>query len=374
MERRDKCAGPTKPRIALVTNTCAHYRLPLYQRLARLFNTDFYFTAMEGGRHWSPDHSVDSRDLRAFEPSSSLALAVALLRGRYNCFVVGMVGRVSLLAALLVARIARRPVVLWVGIWEHPRTLFHRLTRPLVRRLYRRADALLVYGSHVTAYVEAESGRCHRVFEAPQAVDNERFRSVQRASRRVADGELVALFVGRLEAEKGLEILLDALALTNHDVSLVIAGSGSLEAALRSQAEAPPLVGRVVFLGYVVQDELPHLYSGVDLLVLPSVATKRVRETWGLVVNEAMNAGLPVVATTAVGAAAGGLVVDRKTGLVVQEGDPSALASALDALAEDRYLRDLFGRNARDRVAAWSHDAAAAGFVAAVEAALSSAS
>ncbi len=83
------------------------------------------------------------------------------------------------------------------------------------------------------------------------------------------------------------------------------------------------------------------------MLVLPSVTTPRFREPWGLVLNEAMAAGTAVVATTAVGAAAGGLVLDGETGLVVPERDHAALAAALDRL---KTLRTRLTRNASKHV------------------------
>ncbi len=80
-------------------------------------------------------------------------------------------------------------------------------------------------------------------------------------------------------------------------------------------------------LGAVDPIELRNVYAACDVLVLPSIATRTFREPWGLVVNEAMNRGLPVIASDAVGAAAGGLVRDEANGLVVAAGDSDALAA-----------------------------------------------
>jgi glycosyltransferase involved in cell wall biosynthesis len=77
------------------------------------------------------------------------------------------------------------------------------------------------------------------------------------------------------------------------------------------------------------------MYAASDVLVLPSIATRTFREPWGLVVNEAMNRGLAVIATDAVGAAAGGLVRDGHNGLIVPAGDSAALAGSLMHLAEN---------------------------------------
>jgi glycosyltransferase involved in cell wall biosynthesis len=108
------------------------------------------------------------------------------------------------------------------------------------------------------------------------------------------------------------------------------------------------------------------LYAACDVLVVPSIPTRTFREPWALVVNEAMNRGVPVIASDAVGAAAGGLVRDRETGLVVRAGDSTALADAIGRLGADPALRARLGRAGADDVRAFSHDAWARGFSAAL--------
>jgi glycosyltransferase involved in cell wall biosynthesis len=105
-------------------------------------------------------------------------------------------------------------------------------------------------------------------------------------------------------------------------------------------------------LGHVPRNELPALYAAADALVLPSIPTATFREPWGLVVNEAMHQGTPVIASDAVGAAAGGLVTDCRTGFVVPAGDASALAARLTALAGSPGLRERLGQAGRAAVAA----------------------
>ena len=96
--------------------------------------------------------------------------------------------------------------------------------------------------------------------------------------------------------------------------------------------------------------------------MLPSIPTPRFREPWGLVCNEAMHQGRPMVATTAVGAVAGGLVRDGETGLVVAPGDPVALAGAIDRLLTDPALRTRLGDAARQAAAPYTYEAMADAF------------
>jgi glycosyltransferase involved in cell wall biosynthesis len=105
------------------------------------------------------------------------------------------------------------------------------------------------------------------------------------------------------------------------------------------------------------RSELPVAYAAAELAVLPSVRTPRFLEPWGLVCNEAMHQGRPVVATDAVGAVAGGLVRDGQTGLVVKAGDSAGLAAAIDTLLADEPLRARLGAAAREAVSAYTYDA-----------------
>jgi glycosyltransferase involved in cell wall biosynthesis len=118
----------------------------------------------------------------------------------------------------------------------------------------------------------------------------------------------------------------------------------------------------VSWAGRLSAPALRNFYGAADVLVVPSIPTRTSRETWGLVVNEAFNQHLPVIASDAVGAAAGGLVQDGANGLIVPAGDAGALAAAIRRLATDPDLRARMGERAALDVRAYSHDAWAEGF------------
>ena len=270
-------------------------------------------------------------------------------------------GRVALPAAWLGAR--ARAVLRPVGVdVAPPADARPRASFPLMRRMYRRADAVLTYGEHVSRYVAQRRGSDRNVFVAPQAVEADS--SVATSTRpsaplarlgRHPPGARLVLYVGRLVPEKGVETLLDAWEAARRDGEvLCLAGEGPL----RGRASGP----HVVYPGHVDRAALPAAYAAADAVVVPSLHTRAFLEPWGLVCNEAMHQGRPVIATTAVGAAAGGLVRDGETGLVVPAGDPVALAAAIRRLLGDPALRERLGANAREAVAPFSHEAAADAF------------
>jgi glycosyltransferase involved in cell wall biosynthesis len=292
---------------------------------------------------------------RHVRPRELHALAAS---GRYRAVVCPTGGRLAPLATWSGARRARTPLILWASLWAHPRSAAHALSYVALARLYRSADAVVTYGPHVSAYVAARGAR--NVYIAPQSVDNHFWRSPRVTPpsdpRWPRDAKVRFLFVGRPAREKGAHVLLSAWT-----------ASG-----LRPPAAALALVGAragwdqpqsgIVCMDALAPVELRDVYAAAHVLVVPSIATRTFREPWGLVVNEAMNRALAVIATDAVGAAGGGLLRDGANGLVVPANDPGALARALERLATDAALRTQLGETGARDVLAFDHAAWADGF------------
>jgi glycosyltransferase involved in cell wall biosynthesis len=287
--------------------------------------------------------------------------------GAYEAVIVPYGGGAILPAAYAGARLRRRGFVLWASVWAQPRSLSNDLARPATRWIYRHADALVAYGEHARRFAAGIRGREEDIFIAPQSVEPAVF------ARPVADSEVAAfrtrhglgdgplvLYVGRLVVEKGVDVLASAWTRVGSDAQLVVLGDGPL----RERLEALPGVS---VLGALPRDELPAAYRAAALSVLPSVPTPRFREPWGLVVNESLHQATPVVASAAVGAVAGGLVVDGQTGLVVAPGDGSALAGAIRRLLDDPALGARLGETGHQALAPYTYDAMADAFGRALE-------
>jgi glycosyltransferase involved in cell wall biosynthesis len=341
--------------VLFVTGHAPPYRVGAFERLHERENVEF---ALFGGRlkhGGGPTAALLPFPHRHVREAELYALAAS---GRYRAVVCPTGGRLAVPATWMGARRARVPLILWASLWAHPRSAAHALSYPVLRRLYRSADAVVTYGPHVSAYVRARGA--HRVHVAPQSVDNDFWGSadVGPPATPWPGAEVNFLFVGRPAREKGLRVLAEAWSLSGLQAptaALVLVGAGS----------TPPWVppgGAVVGHAPVSAERLRNFYAGSDVLVVPSIPTRTFREPWGLVTNEAMNRGLPVIASDAVGAAAGGLVRDGHNGLVVPAADAAALADALRRLADDAPLRARLGEAGREDVRAYTHDAWAQGF------------
>ena len=227
---------------------------------------------------------------------------------------------------------------------------------------------------HVRRFVARIRGHDDDVFVAPQSVEPEVFgRTVSdaeidafRGRHELGDGPL-ALYVGRLVPEKGVEVLLDAWPRVGADATLVLIGDGPL-AARAARLDAARAAARAARARRLSRLPTPRPSRRRCHRSRPH----RFREPWGLVCNEAMHQGRPMIATTAVGAVAGmGSVRDGDTGLVVAPGDEIALAAAIDRWLGDARLRARLGDAARHAVSAYTYDAMVQAFDPALEGARS---
>jgi glycosyltransferase involved in cell wall biosynthesis len=374
-------------KVAFVTNFCPHYRVKTFEMLARLCNVDYFFYSPGTEWYWQQNHGVRTGDfhyvyLPGFQLTQRIRVTPSLLyylwRGHYDVFVKCIEGRFALPVTYLIARLRRKPFVLWTGIWMTLQTPFHRLTFPFTRWLYRHADAIVAYGEHVKHYLEELNVATEKIFVAAHAVNNavysepvcEHAKAALRAKLGLGSCKVV-LYLGRLEEEKGVDFLIRAFALVNlDDAMLIVVGNGSRRQHLEVLAREERLQHKVRFVGYVSPEDTPMYYAIAELFVLPSVTMPNGKEPWGLVVNEVMNQGVPVVATTAVGAAAGGLVQHGVNGLVVPERDSRALAQEIERILSNTKLREELSQSARHTIAAWDNAQMVQGFQQAITYAL----
>ena len=240
------------------------------------------------------------------------------------------------------------------------------------RQMLKRFDGFLTVGQRNQEYLRhygVPEGKLHR---APHFIDNSWFairtaeesdivRSL-RTEWQASDQDFVVGFAGKLIAKKRPFDLLAACALLPPSIGcrLVFIGAGALEESLRDQASKLGLVP--VFSGFKNQSELPAAYGALDALVLPSDGG----ETWGLVVNEAMACGTPVIVSESCGCAPD-LVEPGVTGFTYPTGDVTALAEQLTRMATLKRSGHDWRPALKKKLESYSVEACTAGTLAAVE-------
>lgn len=243
------------------------------------------------------------------------------------------------------------------------------LRHAYLRWFYRRIDAFCYIGSETRNHFLKYGIPADRLFFSPYSVDTDLLerqraafdRSAARRELGILESAVVFLFSGKLIPRKGLLVLAEAVRHLERgaDVYLILMGSGDLKERLEKDI-GPVLGPRLLMPGFVNQTAIGRYFAASDVFVLPSH-----RDTWGLVVNEAMLFGLPCIVSTMVGCRHD-LIREGETGYVFPDGDAKALAAAMMRFVEDRPSIRRMGEAARALSAGYNVEASARGICQAV--------
>ena len=206
-------------------------------------------------------------------------------------------------------------------------------SHPILKHWFRRLNGLIAVSPAARQYASRFFPGDYRII--PNGIDVDHFSKLGPPIQGLDDGKLNILFVGRKEKRKGLRYLLEAYGRLKWDLSnirLVVVGPGNLDKDCHRIMSERNLQD-VVFAGAVPYRELPRYYQSAHIACSPATG----RESFGIVLLEAMAAGAPVVASRIEGYS--GLITNGEQGLLVPPKDSTALADALAALIWDPDLR-----------------------------------
>ena len=233
------------------------------------------------------------------------------------------------------------------------------LRKPLMSTFYRNLDGFLAIGSANRDFYRAMGVPDSRISLVPYTVDNARFMEKatlsheQRLAAReyfgISSDRPAILYVSKFMRRKHPDHLVAAarrLAAEGQAFDLVLAGNGEMQAELEQLVADLP---NVVMPGFINQQEMPMLLGACDIFVLPSED-----EPWGLIVNEAMCAGLPVVVSSEVGCVPD-LVKNGENGQTVEARDIEGLTNALRPIVADPILRKAMSARSRELIEGWSY-------------------
>lgn len=283
--------------------------------------------------------------------------------GRYDALILHGHNYAVNLLALLAAKTAGVKVFMrgdtHLGL-QHS-GLKQQLRRSLLNLLYRACDRCLAIGTANQAFYRAMGVPASKIVTVPFTVDNERFIAAARLSDQERRDLLqslgadidkpVVLYASKFQRRKHPDDLLKAVARLQErgvQCSVLMVGSGEMQTELQqlvTQLNLPD----VHFTGFINQSDLPRIYGASDIFVLPSE-----NEPWGLIVNEVMCAGLPVVIADEVGCVPD-LIVEGDNGFLFKAGDVDDLARRIEPLLVDAELRKRMGQKSRERIEVWSY-------------------
>ncbi len=374
-----------KCKLVILSEIIAPYRIPVFNALARHESIDLHVIFLAETdptlRQWEV-HKDEIRFRYQVLPSwrrrfgkynllLNRGVTSALRKMSPNAILCGGYNYVASWQSLLWARRHHVPFSLWVESTVRDFRAGSRLVESLKARFMQACDQFVVPGKSAFEYVISYGAPEESIFIAPNAVDSKFFaeraeavRKVEAAHRRTLRlPSRYFLFVGRLVREKGVFDLLNAYATLapalRSEMGLVFVGDGAARAELEKQASAIT-PGSILFPGFAQREPLAGYYALAETFVFPTHS-----DPWGLVVNEAMACGLPIISTNVAGCVAD-LVQDQGNGCVIQAGEIQPLASAMQELASNTELRIQMGLRSRERILRYSPEACAKGIARAV--------
>lgn len=365
-------------RMVLITELIAPYRIPVFNALARRKEVELHVIFLSrtdaSQRQWRVYEEEIKfsyevlpcwrRRVGKFNVLLNRGMAESLRKFAPDVVICGGYNYVSSWQALRWAKRHSVPFVLWSESTGNDSRNKHAPMEFLKSKFVGSCDGFVVPGQSARDYLLSLGVKSEDISIAPNAVDTALFASAGAVVRenetqlraQLALPQRYFLFVGRLVAGKGVLDLLDAYERMSPalraSVGLVFAGEGSMRAELESRArDIHP--GRVHFAGFVHRDELAAYYALAECFVFPTRT-----DPWGLVVNEAMACGLPVICTRVAGCAAD---LVQENGRLVSPANADELASAMEDIATNSDIRERMAGESRQAIQAHSPERCAAG-------------
>ncbi len=384
-------------RLAVVNSHPIQYFAPLYAYLNRdpsleitaLYCSDF---SLRGGIDpgfkqaviWDVDllsgyqshflgERAKQRTLRGFWSIICPEMWTEIRSGKYDAVMLHGYGFAAYVLAFLAAKS--------IGIQVFMRSETHlglqrstarrRLRDSILALTYRFVDGFMAIGTLNRDYYRSLGVPDNKIYDVPYTVDNDRFIAAARISAEERAGirhrfglpldQPVVLYASKFMQRKHPDDVIQAMKLLQEEgicASLLLVGTGEMESELRALVSSAD-VKNVIFGGFVNQTDLPGVYSAADIFVLPSE-----NEPWGLIVNEVMCAGLPIVVADEVGCVPD-LVHQGENGFLMQAGNVTSLVNALRPLLVSEELRSEMGAKSLATISGWNYERCLQGICAA---------
>lgn len=336
-------------RLAIVTNTLTPYRNPVFARLSARAGVDLMvltFSEDQAHRQWPLNSLYEAKTFPCYRLSGRggrFRMWRALRRFNPEAVVLGGYDVVEFQYALVYCKLHRKKAILWSGTTSRSVRRLG-LVRFARNAFIRSMDSYVAYGRLAREFLIDSGATAERIVTGYNTVDvsffEERADSFRNTPNykelrsRIAPVSL--LFVGRLIDGKGFCQLLAALErMERSSFTLVVLGDGPLRAEFESETRRRGI--KTFFEGFRGAEELPAYYAACDVFVFPTL-----NDVWGLVINEAMACGMPVVSSTEAGASYD-LVENGHNGWIVNPLDTARLAGILGELIADGELRKKMG-------------------------------
>lgn len=345
-------------KIAFVHPAHMDYRVDLFQRINDDYDTTFIFTKQGRGQEkvkeehqcipleWKSKDIKTNLHMNRIDLGMQIKLFKELIFGNYDL----VISSTSRYTCWIASRISHKKFMQMTEFWAWiDDSTSRRLLNALNRFMSRNSDSIFAMGTKSYNSYLSMGVNANRIMMYPQCSLNYTMHPAEdlRTSLGLLDYKVI-MFLGRLVRTKGVEYLLKAFSRLEKEMQntfLVIAGDGPSKKELETLAKDLK-IENIIFTGTVSKKDIASYYKLCDIFVLPSIFTEHSYEPWGLVINEAMAFGKPIITTSAVGSGED-LVKNGHNGFVVEDKDADALFITLKELTSNEDLMVQMGANSR---------------------------
>ncbi|MDT7885827.1 MAG: glycosyltransferase [Thermoproteota archaeon] len=328
-------------RIAITHLNLSWYRIPLFKILQDEIRSDIIIlNSKELPTYGKADFDAIEYLLKKYKISYKTEKVIGnnnfyfnpfLLRTLLNYDIIVWGEPILSLNSLLfipTLKLFRKKAVLWVDDWGYKKHLIRKIFEPFVRLIYLIADGILVHGiKHYLYFLKLGVDKRKIFFIGNASTIFREFSSKDEIERvrRILNTKHIILYVGGLIKRKNVDKIIKAiynLRKKNLDVGLLIVGQGPEIKSLYNLVWKMNLAYHIKFLGWIPFHRLANYYLAADVFVFPAE-----NEPWGLVINEALEAGIPIVTTKSVGAEE--LIVNNINGVLINKIDEKNIADGI---------------------------------------------
>ena len=374
----------TRKSVAILTEIISPYRIPVFNELSNDPRIDLevlFFSQTERRRSWRiPLEKIrfTYRVLQGILVSQRYqggpiflnpTIVYDIWKGKYHSIICFGYHHPTIWLALIAGKMSRTRVLLWSESTSMDHRSPNKIVEYIKRYLVGKFDGFVAAGRSQVDYLKSLGAKDNYIWVAPDSVDSDYFvqqSKLYRDRKTEIKRELgvvgpIILYVGRMLDDKGIPELIEAFqkVVVEHDATMLLVGDGPDIDRYREVCSRRSITS-VRFEGFCSQEVLPKYYAIADFLVFPTRS-----DPWGLVLNEAMCAGLPVICSRAAGASAE-LVYQGCNGLLHQPENVDEIYSHMLTLLRDEKMRKNMGLESQQIIASFHPKKMARGFVEAI--------
>lgn len=351
-------------KVVIIHNIISPHVTPLFKEIAKKVDLIVLYCAeKEDNRSW--DHKPEGFSYKVLKNSSlkiagkdlftlfiNTSLNKELKKIKPDVIVVSGWDQPAYYNAYIYSKFSKTKFVVWSGSTEYEKSLKRTLTKGLVKSLIKGADSFIAYGSRARKYLISLGANAKKIYISHNTTDINKYKTLTDKYRQTANklkqelgvsGEKIILFYGQLIERKGVMDLVEALRKVQMDLpetTLLVIGNGQQKKILESKKD----IQNLLVLPDPGDEEICKYFALADVFVLPSK-----EEVWGLVVNEAMAGGLPVIVSDKAGSSVD-LVKNGTNGYIFQSGNTNDLSKKITTILSSKALQTKMSENSKRNI------------------------